>query len=183
MSGRREVVLVLGASRESFVQIDRHDSLLHLISYRGDLLRDIAFLKPTMVWILEGPLAPDACLQLAMRVRCRLYLTLIFGRSVFLKPGTIPGVETVDYTRIAGYPNMAKLPARELEILRLVYAGAVDKEIAAELSIPLSTVKYGLRRLYSSFGVRGRCDLVRRVGELQLQPPLAHRLLLSSLGP
>ncbi len=43
------------------------------------------------------------------------------------------------------------LTAREKEVLRLVVAGATDKEIATELSISLSTTKTHMRNIIGSY--------------------------------
>lgn len=50
---------------------------------------------------------------------------------------------------------------REREVLRGVFEGLTNKEIAARLSISESTVKAGLQQLFQKTGVRTRSQLVR----------------------
>jgi len=50
---------------------------------------------------------------------------------------------------------------REREVLRGVFEGLSNKEIAARLSISESTVKAGLQQLFQKTGVRTRSQLVR----------------------
>jgi DNA-binding NarL/FixJ family response regulator len=67
-----------------------------------------------------------------------------------------------EFRRLAGRtPPFAQedipvLTAREKEVLRLVAAGAMDKEIVAELSISLSTVKTHLRNILGKLQATSR---------------------------
>ena len=54
----------------------------------------------------------------------------------------------------------AALTARELDVLRLVARGLVNKEIAAELGITTHTVKYHLTAVLEKLGVRSRTEAV-----------------------
>jgi len=54
----------------------------------------------------------------------------------------------------------ATLAPRELEVLRLVAQGLVNKEIAAELGISTHTVKYHLASLLAKLGVSTRTEAV-----------------------
>jgi LuxR family maltose regulon positive regulatory protein len=60
------------------------------------------------------------------------------------------------------------LGERELEILRLIAAGFSNREIAAELVIALSTVKWHINNLYSKLGVHSRTQAVARGRDLAL---------------
>ncbi len=53
------------------------------------------------------------------------------------------------------------LTARELEVLRLLVQGLVNKEIAARMGISESAVKNTLQQLFNKSGVRTRSQLVR----------------------
>jgi DNA-binding NarL/FixJ family response regulator len=65
----------------------------------------------------------------------------------------------------AGQGDAAQRPPefteREREVLRGVFEGLTNKEIAARLSISESTVKAGLQQLFQKTGVRTRSQLVR----------------------
>jgi DNA-binding CsgD family transcriptional regulator len=56
--------------------------------------------------------------------------------------------------------NSAGLTPRELEVARLVGAGASNGEIARHLSITLATVKTHMTRVLAKLGVRSRTELV-----------------------
>jgi WD40 repeat protein/serine/threonine protein kinase/energy-coupling factor transporter ATP-binding protein EcfA2 len=60
------------------------------------------------------------------------------------------------------------LTLREQEILRLVVEGHTNRQIAQELYIELSTVKWHIRQIYSKLGVRSRKQAVVRARELKL---------------
>ena len=60
-----------------------------------------------------------------------------------------------------GREAAAVLTSRELEIVRLVGRGLRNKEIAAETSISVSTVKVHLAHVYAKLGVDGRLALLR----------------------
>lgn len=51
-----------------------------------------------------------------------------------------------------------KLSPRELEVLQCVIDGAVNKEIAAQLTISQNTVKVHLRKIYTKLGVSSRTE-------------------------
>ena len=53
------------------------------------------------------------------------------------------------------------LTGREMEVLRLLATGARSKEIAAELSVTVHTVKFHIENLHKKLGVRTRAEAVR----------------------
>ena len=57
--------------------------------------------------------------------------------------------------------RLAKLTPRELEVLRLVIAGLLNKQIAAELRITLRTTKTHRARVMQKMGVVSVAELVR----------------------
>ena len=56
-------------------------------------------------------------------------------------------------------PEKLALTARELEVLRLVALGLTDNEIAQELNITHSTVRFHLRQISEKLGLRGKGKL------------------------
>jgi LuxR family maltose regulon positive regulatory protein len=60
------------------------------------------------------------------------------------------------------------LSERELEVLRLVAAGASNQEIARDLIIALSTVKSHLNHIYGKLGVKNRTQAVAQARKLNL---------------
>ncbi len=60
------------------------------------------------------------------------------------------------------------LSDRELQILRLMAARLSNPEIAAELLLATTTIKWYARQIYSKLGVSGRRTAVERARELDL---------------
>ena len=58
-------------------------------------------------------------------------------------------------------PGLAKLSARERELVTLVAQGRTDAQIAAQLSISVHTVSSHLDRIRDKTGCRRRADLTR----------------------
>jgi DNA-binding NarL/FixJ family response regulator len=59
-------------------------------------------------------------------------------------------------------PDLPKLTRRELEVLRLVAAGAPNNRIAAQLWITEQTVKFHLSKVYRKLGVSNRTEASHR---------------------
>jgi two-component system response regulator DevR len=66
----------------------------------------------------------------------------------------------------AAEPAAAALTGRELEVVRLVAGGATNPQVARELYISESTVKYHLRTAMRKLGARDRTELVFRASKL-----------------
>ncbi len=62
-----------------------------------------------------------------------------------------------------GGPAAEGLPPSLRAVAELVAAGLGDKEIAAELSVPLATVRTYVARCYRRLGLRSRVELARWV--------------------
>ena len=62
------------------------------------------------------------------------------------------------------------LTARELEVLRLLAAGASNRVIAEQLVVTLETVKKHLSHLFDKLGVANRTQAVARARQLGLLP-------------
>jgi DNA-binding CsgD family transcriptional regulator len=56
----------------------------------------------------------------------------------------------------ASYPG--NLTAREVEVLRLIGAGATNKEIAAHLVVSVATAEWHVANIYNKIGVRNRAE-------------------------
>jgi LuxR family maltose regulon positive regulatory protein len=68
-------------------------------------------------------------------------------------------------------PLLEPLTGRELEVLRLVAAGFSNREIAAELVVAVSTVKWYINILFSKLEVKSRTLAVARARSLRLIAP------------
>jgi LuxR family maltose regulon positive regulatory protein len=65
-------------------------------------------------------------------------------------------------------PLIDPLTERELEVLALIAAGLINKEIAEQLVISLNTVLYHNKNIYSKLGVRKRALAIAKARELNL---------------
>jgi DNA-binding NarL/FixJ family response regulator len=63
----------------------------------------------------------------------------------------------------------APLTQRELQVLRSVFEGLTNKEIAHKIAASQSSVKATLQRLFEKTGVRTRAQLVRIAIERSLE--------------
>jgi DNA-binding CsgD family transcriptional regulator len=61
----------------------------------------------------------------------------------------------------AGRPGLARLSARERELVTLVAQGRTDAQIAEQLFISVRTVRTHLDRIRDKSGCRRRADLTR----------------------
>jgi ATP/maltotriose-dependent transcriptional regulator MalT len=60
------------------------------------------------------------------------------------------------------------LTSRELDVLGLIVAGYSNEEIAQELTIAVSTVKWYVNALYAKLHVKTRSQAIVRARELRL---------------
>jgi DNA-binding NarL/FixJ family response regulator len=54
-----------------------------------------------------------------------------------------------------------RLTKREIEVLHILAGGGRNKDIAAEMTVSLHTVKFHIENLYNKLGVRTRGELIR----------------------
>lgn len=74
--------------------------------------------------------------------------------------------ESIEKTEPIALKTAESLTPRELELLRLVAAGLSNKEIAAQLSLSVNTVKMYTSQLYQKLGVRRRTEAVKQAQDL-----------------
>jgi two-component system response regulator DesR len=65
-------------------------------------------------------------------------------------------------------PSQAKLSSREREVVRLIAAGATNREIAERLYLSPHTVKEYTSSVYRKLGVRNRAEAVKRAQRIGL---------------
>ena len=63
---------------------------------------------------------------------------------------------------------MDDLTPQELQIARMVAAGASQKEVAATLYLSTKTIEYHLGKVYRKLGITSGRQLQRRLGEQEL---------------
>jgi FixJ family two-component response regulator len=66
--------------------------------------------------------------------------------------------------------RIATLTPREFQVFRLVIAGSLNKQIAAELGAALRTIKTHRGRVMHKLGVQSVADLVRLAGKVGVDP-------------
>jgi FixJ family two-component response regulator len=82
------------------------------------------------------------------------------------------GARCEEQRRIAAIrTNFDKLTAREREVMALVAAGRLNKQIAAEIGITEATVKLHRGQVMRKMHVRSLAELVRMADKLQLSDP------------
>ncbi len=62
---------------------------------------------------------------------------------------------------------LIKLTKREQEIIQILITGKLDKEIAAELSISLHTVKKHNKNIYKKLNARNRFEVIALANSLE----------------
>lgn len=67
--------------------------------------------------------------------------------------------------------SVEPLTRREMEIIQLIITGRSNKEIAQEMIIEQSTVKWYIHQIYRKLGVRSRTQCIVRARELHLASP------------
>lgn len=91
-----------------------------------------------------------------------------------LQPGDLIGLGIPqELLRFDVMPHDADLPSlteRELEVLRLLAAGRLNKEIAAELAIAHTTVNSHLKRIFEKLNAHNRTEAVRNARHLRIIP-------------
>jgi len=91
------------------------------------------------------------------------------GRALALEQAIVYALsETEPSPRRARSTQSIILTARELDVLRLIAAGASNKEIAAKLFLSAGTVKWHTIQIYGKLAVRNRTQAVARARELNL---------------
>jgi LuxR family maltose regulon positive regulatory protein len=140
----------------------------------GVLRRALALAEPgnlTRIFLDEGqPMAVLLCrIRDAAPTNVTGYVNRLlgaFGSPVEREGMRSEAVPSVDDRRPSAL--VEPLGGRELEILQLIASGLSNREIAAELFIALSTVKWHINNLYSKLGVHSRTQAVVRGQELDL---------------
>lgn len=91
-------------------------------------------------------------------------LATFAANGIVVEQALLPSVSTCH----APSPLLDILSERELEVLRLIVAGLSNREIAAELVIALSTVKWYINIIYSKLQVESRAKAIARAHVLNL---------------
>ncbi len=121
------------------------------------------YIAPALAAGAQGYLLKDAAPdELARGIRA-----VVQGRAALE-----PGVAARLLARMSGGAD--ELSARELEVLRLLVAGASNRGIAARLQLSENTVKTHVSRIFDKLGVQSRAEAVAVAllrGLVPMQPP------------
>ena len=91
-------------------------------------------------------------------VLCKIIRQVAVGESCLEKDYLTPLFRSMDRTRASSQP---KLTERDKTVLRFIFQGMTNKEIAARLEISEGAVKASLRQLFEKLGVRTRAQVVK----------------------
>ena len=69
-------------------------------------------------------------------------------------------------------PLATPLTGRELEVLTYIGDGLTNREIAEQMTVAMSTIKWYVRQIYNKLGVENRSEAIQRARELGLLPDL-----------
>jgi ATP/maltotriose-dependent transcriptional regulator MalT len=72
------------------------------------------------------------------------------------------------HPRSADWPMIESLSGRELEVLRLIADGHSNREIAEQLVLAVSTVKWHIIQIYGKLGVQNRAQAIRCAQQMNL---------------
>ncbi|KAA3659023.1 MAG: hypothetical protein DWQ04_23460, partial [Chloroflexi bacterium] len=104
-------------------------------------------------------------------------------KSIYSKEKKVGGMETAVFTHLEtllhAYPNphpptpnsqslIEPLSKRELEILTLIIAGHSNQQIADQLVVATSTIKWHINNIYGKLQVRTRTQAIARAHELKI---------------
>jgi two-component system, NarL family, nitrate/nitrite response regulator NarL len=188
---RFEVVAVAADVEEALRVLDHVEADVLLLETRttggADTLRTLAMaaphvklvalgvpeLEPDVIAIAEAGasayVTPDGSMEDLASVVQR-----VERGEVLCSPGMTAGLfrRVGALARERGLDPIEKLTARELDVLRLIEEGRSNKEIAAELSIELPTVKNHVHRILEKLHVHSRSEaaaLAHRQGLARLR--------------
>ena len=114
------------------------------ITGHGDIPMGIGAMKRGAVDFLPKPYSDDELLSAVARA-------LVRSAELQRQRGEVVESRTL----------LAKLTPREFDVLRLMIAGLLNKQIAAELGIKLRTIKTHRARVMQKMGVVSVAELVR----------------------
>jgi DNA-binding NarL/FixJ family response regulator len=92
----------------------------------------------------------------------------VAGGGVWMDPKTMPASESRP-AKSDGQAAAIQLTPREQKVLRSVFEGLTNKEMAYQLGVSQSSVKATLQQLFEKMGVRTRGQLVRIAIERSLE--------------
>jgi LuxR family maltose regulon positive regulatory protein len=81
-----------------------------------------------------------------------------------------PAAEAVEGFQVSAMELVEPLTERELEVLRLIAEGLSNQEIAQQLFLSLSTVKWHTHNIYGKLGVHNRTQAVAKARALGMLP-------------
>jgi DNA-binding NarL/FixJ family response regulator len=164
--GRGPCVTVAAARRPDIVVVDEMRSRADALARIGELRATLPDAKIVLLaarmesaWLGEA-VAAGADAALAKTFRLETIGVLV--REVAAGNVFHAFVTPTPTLRPVTDPGLPPLTRRELEVLRLVAAGAPNNRIAAQLWITEQTVKFHLSKVYRKLGVSNRTEASHR---------------------
>ncbi|HEX4023934.1 MAG TPA: LuxR C-terminal-related transcriptional regulator [Steroidobacteraceae bacterium] len=122
----------------------------------GELLLD----NPQLIDDLDGPAQAFGRLLIAAFEREMHREVVVSARSSGARAEPAPSAA------VRPEPAGARLSAREIELLKMVTSGLINREMAERLAMTEGSVKWYLHHVYKKLGVNRRTGAVRRAREL-----------------
>ncbi len=180
---------IISVTRARILLVQRHlddavTTLTRVLGAERDLLTVEAYCLLAIARHQQGDhvhaaLALEQALRLAegeKRIRAFLDLGAVIGALLTRYCEAHPA-DRFAHHLLSLFPNAGEAPSlaenlseRELEVLRLIAAGLSNDEIAAKLTIALSTVKWYINSLYGKLHVKTRAQAIARAHSLNLIP-------------
>jgi FixJ family two-component response regulator len=123
------------------------------ITGHGDIPMGIGAMKRGAVDFLSKPFSDDELLSAVAQALAR-------SAEHWKQRGDVAESRT----------RLAKLTPREFEVMRMVIAGLLNKQIAAELGVALRTIKTHRSRVMEKMGVVSVAELVLRAQKAGVSP-------------
>ncbi len=142
-----------GLELQERIGSDRSDMPIIFITGNGDIPVTVKAMKAGAVEFLVKPLSQEAL--------------LIAMRSAFARSTAQRDLDAADAVLRARY---ASLTSREREVMELVTAGMLNKQVGGELGITEITVKAHRGRVMQKMQARSLADLVKMTWALNLAP-------------
>ena len=139
----------------------------HQAGYRGKILMVTAGMIPLDVTVARNLGVSGIFLKHNSPAMLLEAIRHVAGGGEWMDSRAVPS-ETVA-TDKPGQEVKAQLTERELQVLRSVFEGLTNKEIAHKIGASQSSIKATLQRLFEKTGVRTRAQLVRIAIERSLE--------------
>jgi len=136
--------------------------------YRGKILMVTAGMSPLDISVARKLGISGIFLKHDSPTSLLEAIRTVAGGGVWIDPKTAPPGAS-DPAKSGGQASGGHLTPREQKVLRSVFEGLSNKEMAHQMGVSQSSVKFTLQQLFDKMGVRTRGQLVRIAIERSLE--------------